>query len=990
MNMKLILYFACMLCSLNMMAQQKVNGVVKDSSGTPLSGVKVFKVGAISNYSLTDDNGVFFLELEEGDYIEVNYADNLQKRVKVTGTTMDVVLDNTQDFNRDFGFMKRTENNLTQSVSSVQAEMLDRAATSTDHTANALYGLIPGLYAKQNVEWDAQASLRVRGTGEPLVIVDGFPRNLEDVTIEAIESVQVLKDGAATALWGAKAANGVILVKTKRGSYNSFNIDVNYRHGFNFPINRPKMADAYTYALAQNEALRNDGLADQQYDTDILDLFKNGTSPYLYPNVNWAKEGTRSVAENNQVNVMLRGGGRKMRYMALLDYQNEFGLLNEKYTHYSDRYNSQIRNYSLGLRANLDVEITPTTLLKFNLAGKIEEEKSPNGNINTIFSNFYQVPSAAFPIKTQNDNWGGNSIFKQNPIADFADLGYIQDNARSLNADLRITQDLSMFAKGLNAEVAVAYDNTAVFREVGSKTYMYEQCYMSEGGELVSNTEGTNSALKISSSGLHSQCIRATVEAKLNYEYAFNKNQITASAIYRQESEEPLGLNTSHYRQNVMGIIGYNHNNRYMIDVVANYYGTSVLLKGDKFRFYPAVSAGWNLSEEQFLKEKPFLDLLKLRFSWGRSAIDNIAYGLGNHFWGGGGGSYPFSAGMESNGGMIESVLPVYNLQLPTSNKYNVGIDLRMWKNLTVSAEYFYDRRSDILVDNNTISNISGINPPPGNIGEYTLQGIDLGLGWKQKLRNFNYYVNANFTWNKSKVIEDGQAYQPHDYLYTKGHRIDQVFGLEAIGYFKDEADIEQSPQQTFSQVRPGDIKYKDQNNDNKITPEDKVPIGKSSSIPDLFAGINLGVEYKGFGLDLTFNGMKGLTKILSVNGVHHPLRDGKASISSWYLNDRVRWTEETKDIANMPRLSTLSNENNYQLSTQWLTDGSFFKLRNVKVHYSFPQKWIKKLKMEKLQLYVKALNVFSMDKIQDFNCEDIKLGYPDLFSLYLGVNVKF
>ena len=250
--------------------------------------------------------------------------------------------------------------------------------------------------------------------------------------------------------------------------------------------------------------------------------------------------------------------------------------------------------------------------------------------------------------------------------------------------------------------------------------------------------------------------------------------------------------------------------------------------------------------------------------------------------------------------------------------------------------------------------------------------------------------MNANWAWNDSKVLENGQAYQPFDYLYTKGHKVGQLFGLEAIGYFNDAEDIVKSPEQTFSVVRPGDVKYKDQNGDNRIDSEDRVAIGKSTTVPEMIFGLNLGFEYKGFGVDMVFNGITGITKQLNLANVHQPLRNGNTNIATWYLKDKIRWTETTKDIANVPRLSTLSNENNYQTSTQWIEDGSFLKLRNLNVHYTLPQKWSNKMKMDKCRIYVKALNVFSIDKIDYFNCENIALGYPDLFSLYLGVNINF
>ena len=979
--------------SLGVMAQQKVDGVVKDSSGKPLSGVRVSKVGEFRYNSTTDDNGLFSLEVEEGDYIELNYADVILKRVKVSGNSLAFTLDSKQDAIVDLGFVKRTEETQTQSVAAIYADLLAKNATSTNRVNNAFFGLIPGLHLSQNTGWRNNASLNIRGrgglnTGAPLVLVDGFPRGITNMTLEEIESVQVLKDGASTALWGARAADGVILINTKRGIYNSFDIDVNYRHGFNFPINKPEMADAYTYAMAQNEALHYDGLP-LQYTAKQLDQFKTGMNPAYYPNVDWFKEGTRNFSQNNQANLMMRGGGKRVRYMALLDYKNEFGLLNEDYTHYSERYNSQIRNYELNLRMNLDVDITSSTKMKFGLYGIIGEDKRPNTAINTLFQNFYNVPAAAFPIKTLNNNWGSNTIFQMNPLAAIADVGYVQENRRLLNADMRITQDFSMFLKGLSADIAVAYDNSATYQDIGSKTYLYEVGYLGQNGLPVSETYGTNTTMQVTSSKLSAQFIRASVEAKVNYDRAFQNHQVGASVVYRQELEEPLERNASYYRQNVMGIVGYNYANRYMVDVVGNYYGTSVLLKGDKFRFYPAVSAGWNLSNEAFLQNATNLDLLKLRASWGRSATDGLAYGLSNYFWVGS-GNYPFGDGMTTVNGLKEQKLPMRQLELETADKFDVGVDVRLWKNLTASVDYYYDRRSNILVANNKISGMLGISSAQENIGKVESRGLELSLGWSQQHKDFSYYVNGNWAWNDSKVLENGQAYQPYSYLYTKGHKVGQLFGLEAIGYFNDEADIARSPEQTFSVVRPGDVKYKDQNNDGRIDGEDRVAIGKSTTVPEMIFGLNFGFEYKGFGVDMVFNAVTGLTKLLNVANVHQPLRHGKSNISTWYLKDKIRWTEATKDIANVPRLSTLSNDNNYQASTQWMEDGSFLKLRNLNVHYTLPQKWSKKMKMDKLQVYAKAQNVFSIDKIKYFNCESVSMGYPDLFSLYLGVNINF
>lgn len=976
--------------ALDVMAQSSMTGVVKDILGSPLSGVRVSKVGESRINCVTGETGVFSLDVEEGDFIELNYADKLLKKVRLNKGSDNVIVLNTQsDDVTDFGFIKRSEDNQTQSTSVIQSELFEKVATSTYRLNNALFGLLPGLQMTQNVGWNSNASMSVRGGGSPLVLVDGFPRGITNMTIEEIESVQLLKDGAATAMYGARGANGVLLINTKRGIYNSFDIDVNYRHGFDFPINQPQMADAYTYAMAQNEALYYDGLP-LQYTQSQLEQFRNGINPYYYPNVDWVDEGTRRSSENNQFNVVMRGGGKKVRYLALLDYKNRYGLLDNDYSHYNgERYNSQIRTYELNLRMNLDVDVTSSTKFKFSLFGIIGEDKRPNTGIDAIYQNFYKVPSAAFPVKTLNDNWGSNTLFKMNPIAALADVGYVQENRRLLEADLRLTQDLSMFLKGLSAEVAVAYDNSATFQDIGSKEYMYEVTTMTDAGYPTNTTYGNNTELQITKSELSEQFIRSNVEAKLNYNRGFGRQLLDASLVYRQESEEPLELNNAHYRQNLMLYAGYNFDSRYMVDVVANYYGTSVLLKGDKFRLYPAISIGWNIANEKFMKNMTNLDLLKIRASWGRSATDGLSYGLGNYFWVGS-GKYPFGDSNTNLGGMKEQQLPIRNLELETADKYDVGVDLRLWKNFTATADFYYDNRTNILVNNNTVSGILGIAAPKANIGKIKRKGLEVSLGWNEHIKDFKYYINANWALNDSEVVEDGQAYQPYDYLYTKGHKVGQLFGLEAIGYFRDEKDIAESPEQTFSVVRPGDIKYKDQNNDKVIDSEDKIAIGKSTTIPDMVFGLNLGIEYKGIGVDMTFNGISGITKQLEVASVHQPLRNGNTNISTWYLEDKIRWTESTKDIANVPRLSTLSNNNNYQTSTQWIEDGSFLKLRNLNVYYNFPKRLTSKMKMDNLQIYARAQNVFSIDRIKYFNCEDIALGYPDVFALYFGVKLNF
>lgn len=995
MNKLLYIISMAFLLSTAANGQQKVSGIVKDKNGKPISGVRISLVSQESINSVTDAEGFYSLSgVNEGDYLKVSHEDNKIQRLQVSGSEMNMQLDEAESRLIDLGFMKKNRDNLTQAVSIVSSDVFENKTSVS--LQNSLYGLLPGLYAKQNVGWHAEATLNVRGRGgldnsSPLIIVDGFPRSLNAITLEEVESVSVLKDGAATALYGARGANGVVLVNTKRGAYNSFDVDINYRHGFTLPINKPEMADAYTYALALNEALRYDGLS-PRYSENDLDVFKNQTAPELYPNVDWVEEGTRNFGENNQLNLLIRGGGNKLRYMGLLDYKNDFGLLNEKYTEYADRYKSQIRNYDMRLRMNIDVDLTSSTQMQFGIVGALNEARRPNDDISTIFNNMYKVPSAAFPIKTSNNIWGSSLYYKMNPLAAIADQGYYQTNWRKLEANMRITQDLSMLLKGLKAEAAIAYDNTATFWEDGSKSYQYEVVSYSDETGRVGTIYGDDSALNISngssSNNVSEQMIRSSWEVKLGYERTWNGHQLDVAALYRQEMEETLGVNVARYRHSAMGIASYNYENKYLVDVVANMYGTSVLLKGDKYRFYPAVSAAWVLSNENFLKNQSIIDLLKLRLSYGRSAIDNLSYGLGKHYWSGK-GYYFFGESNTNMEGYLERKLPMHSLELETADKYNIGVDLQLFKNLSFMADLYYDRRTNILVSNNKISNMIGIDVPQQNIGKVESRGLELNIGWSDQIRGFRYYANANVSFQDSKVLEKGEAYQPYDYLYQKGHEVGQAFGLEAIGYFNDEEDIKHSPMQTFSTVRPGDVKYKDQNNDKRIDEYDVVAIGESTTVPDIVYGLNLGFEYKGFGLDATFQGVNGISTWLDTGHIYRPLRNNN-NISTWYLKDRVRWTESTKDVANLPRLSTLDNANNYRGSTQWLENGSFLKLRNLNIYYTFPEQWTNKLRMDKLQVYVRAQDLFSLDHIKYLNCESLSLSYFDTMSISLGLNMNF
>ena len=886
----------------------------------------------------------------------------------------------------------------TQAISTISGKELMK--NSSHNVSNTLYGLLPGLTSKQSTGWKDNPTFQIRGGGSingtaPLLVVDGVPRPIEFLNTAEIENVQILKDAAATAIWGTRGANGVILVNTKRGEYNTHSIDVNYTHGISLPTNQPEFVDGYTFAKAKNEAFMYDGLG-VAYDDIALAAFENGSNPDLYANTDWLNEGLRDYSVNNRLDISLHGGGKNLRYHTVIGYKNDYGIMNENLTDYTGRFNSQMKKYELTARINIDADLTPTTQMRLSMFGLLREDSAPNTDEEDLFGNLYHVPSAAFPVQTSSGMWGGNQIFKKNPIAQIADVGFYQTNLRTLQSDLYLNQDLSMVLEGLSAEVGISYGNNATFQERGSQTYAYEVNNLvlnSETGgfDVVPTVYGTDGALSVANGGVTNQYMRTILNGKVAYGQSFGAHTVNGMLKYEQESFLPLGRNGARSYQSVMFTGGYSYANKYMVDVVVNHAGNSLLSIGDKYRTYPAVSAAWVLSNEDFMESVSNIDFLKLRASWGLSGYDGgMAYDLDEQTWISGGG-YVVGDNPTNAGGLIEGILPISNLTCEQSTKYNAGLDMQIFKNLSFTADFFIDqRRNSLITGDNVYSAILGVKVPKQNIGSMDSKGSELSLTWREERKSFNYYVGANFSYVDSEILENGEGYKPHDYLSKKGYGYGQQFGLEAIGYFNDEQDIKDNPTQMFSEVRPGDIKYKDQNNDGKIDDYDVIAIGNSGSVPAIYYGINLGFEYKGFGIDAVFQGLGKYSRMQNTQSVYWPLRNNNSNLSTWYMEDNVRWTEQTKETANLPRLTTLDNANNFRNSTQWLVDGSYFKLRNLNVYYNLPQKWVKSMKMENCQVYVRGNNLLSIDHVDYMNCEDFSINYPDMMQLFAGININF
>ena len=398
----IIIFAVASLLSLPAIAQQQVTGVVKNKQGNPVAGVAVIAVGNPAQKSITDANGFFTLNVDKGEYIELNYSDAVRKRVWVDHDNLTILLEQ-KDLLVENQSKIQSIREQTQAISTIKGEEIS-SKNSAVNVGNALYGMLPGLIVKQNTGWTDGATLMVRGGGSltstsPLVVVDGVPRSLNDLNMLEIESISVLKDGAATALWGTRGSNGVIVVKTKRGDYNSRHIDVSYTYGIGLPINQPEFVDGYTYARMKNEALYYDGLP-LQYDRKALEAFQKGTDLDAYPNTDWSGIALRNHTNNHQLNFTFSGGGKKLRYYSAINYKNDYGILSDEVTKYSDRYNAQMKKFYLSARMNLDIDVTSYTKARLSMFGLLNQQNRPRTTEENIFLALFNVPSGAFPMKT--------------------------------------------------------------------------------------------------------------------------------------------------------------------------------------------------------------------------------------------------------------------------------------------------------------------------------------------------------------------------------------------------------------------------------------------------------------------------------------------------------------------------------------------------------------------------------------------------------------
>ena len=722
----------------------------------------------------------------------------------------------------DVAFGKQQALRTTSAISTTRGEDLQKSFTP--NLGNTLYGRISGLTVMQgNTEPGLDSpTLYIRGIGtlgtatKPLIIVDGFESDFEQLTSYEIETISVLKDAAATAIYGMKGANGVLLVTTKRGSISPLKVSLSTQHGFNQATHYPDFLNAYDYARLHNEARQNDGLPVLYSEADLR-AYQTGSDPYFYPNVNWYDQVLAKTAYVSNYNLSFQGGASSVRYYGMLNTLNNNTLLTNSAKLSENSIRSNYRRYNF--RTNVDVNLSQSLSATLLIGGSVEDKANPvDNNTESLFKAIAILPPNAFPVINPNGSYGGTSVYT-NPYGDMLENGMFTSNARSIQSALRIRQELDVITKGLSAEAAVSFNN--FFRNYSSKTGQYERFAIvkDSSGDIIYNQFGQKASL-VSSEKESEQWRNITLQGLVRYAQNIGRNEFDAIIIGNLQNYTLMGEEYPFKHVSIGGRFNYTRSRKYIAEISFSHMGSDNYSRGKRFGLFPAMSVGWVVSNEDFLKSHSIITFLKLRTSYGLAGNEdytNNRYAFEPTYTYP--GSYYFGNGNVSSSSLTESRLHNPNITWEKDQKLNVGIDMAMHHRLYLHLDVFRNNRYHILVTPyGTIPGFYGMNLPLLNQGKAENKGFELTARYCNTFRkNFKYYLNAYLGFAQNKIVYMAEEARQYPYQVQTGGKIGQGYGLEAMGFFKDFADIASAPKQTFTAVQPGDIKYKDQNGDNII-----------------------------------------------------------------------------------------------------------------------------------------------------------------------------
>ncbi|SHL59398.1 TonB-linked outer membrane protein, SusC/RagA family [Chitinophaga jiangningensis] len=906
----------------------------------------------------------------------------------------------------DLGMRSEKQWRTTAATYSITGD--DLARTSAANLLNALQGRIPGLTVvtgSGEPGYD-NPGLYIRGTSSwnlganrLAIYLDGFPVDLgalSPLSAFEIESVTVLKDAAATAIYGLQGGTGVLSVRTKKGNQSErIQITANGRYSVGTPIQLPQVMNAYDYTRLYNQALANDGLPSKYPNPD---LYKATNDP-VHPNVNWYDEVLRKISVLQDYNLTFRGGSEKARYFVLMGYTDYAGIYKNADAIDVD-YGTNAKYKRINLRANVDLQLSKNLSVGVNLSGITEDRITPNGfSASTVFNNLSRIPAAAFPVKNPDNTWGTNGVYGFNPVQLLQQSGSYNSHARNLQTALNITERLDQFVPGLSLTGLISFNNQyigtyqKIFTVKSAELLkdVNDQAILDSKGNYTYKTFGAISQSISDGGNQHWQ--HNTVQVGLNYNRNFGAHTFSGAVQGRRENYTHEGQVYAVRTQGLFSYLTYDYNGKYIVDFSGSYSGAADFAPGSQYGFFPAVGAGWILSNEPFLQNQQVVNFLKLRASYGKTGSINEDNRFLFEKWAVGGNGWYTGADAGSNqAGRLEGANPNTAFTWEAKTAVNFGMEAQLLNKLSFTADVFHEKRTGILQAPATVPSFTGFRFQRLNTGVVENKGFEAALTWKDKVNAFEYYAGVNGAFARNKIISMAQDAQPAAYLYNQGYRINQMRGLQWAGFYQ-QSDFDANGvlkegvvKTSYTVPKPGDLKYVDQDGNGVVNDYDIVPM-KYAKLPEISLGLNLGFKYKGFDVDAFVQAVMNRTVSLLDDAYDytHPFVNNN-NITKFSNN---AWTPETATTATSPRLSTLNNVNNNVNSDFWMRNGNFLKLRSVELGYTFPKKGFLK-KMNTLRVFLIGNNLFTIDKLDDMEAERLSMGYPLMKSYSFGLNARF
>jgi len=1000
----------------------EITGTVTDANNEPLIGASV----SVSNMAglgvITDIDGKYKIKIPAYStlvftYIGFDKTEVLVKEQRIVNVTMkesdtsvlnEVVVTGT-------GVQKKIA--VTGAITTVNVDELKSSPSSS--IADGLAGVVPGIMAMQTdgrpgstSEFWVRSIATFGGSSAALVLVDGFERDLNEVSVEDIESFSVLKDASATAIYGSKGANGVILVNTKRGNEGKINIEAKMEGFYSMLTKTPDFADGYTYASLANEAriTRNQ---DALYQPEELEILRLGLDKDLYPDEDWMDILLRDGSWSTRANLSMSGGGRTARYFVSGSYQNQEGMY--KVDNALKDYNTNANFKKYTYRLNVDIDITKTTLLKVGVSGSLRKQNDAGIGSDAIWTALMGYNPIMAPKVYSNGYapaYGDDNGDRFNPWTQATQTGFRENWDNNIQTSVVLEQKLDFITKGLFFTGRFGYDteNSNYIRRYKHPAMYRAEKSRDDNGDLIF-TEIVKQQEMIQYSGGTGKR-NEFFEWELRYNHGFNNHNVGGVLKYTQSAKtqtvnvgDDLKNGMARRNQGLAGRVHYNYASRYFLDFNFGYTGSENYHKDNRFGFFPAVSGAWNIGGEPLFKDMNWIDMFKVRYSWGKAGNDNFKDSSGNDI------RFPYLYTIDSRSGSVYN-FGDYGYDRTYSGKYysgisspyvswevatkqDLGVDFSfLGDRLSGTIDYFHEKRDHVFQERKYLPWSVGVESNPwANVGKVKAHGFDGHFAFRQKVGDVNFTLRGNMTYSKNEILEKDEEYSIYSYTLDKGHRINQAKGLVALGLFKDYDEIRNSPTQTFGDVMPGDIKYKDVNGDGKIDQYDRVAIG-STTKPNLTYGFGLSAKWKGLDVNVHFQGVGKTSVQIGGSSVHmFKLGDGWGNILS-DLADSNRWIlgENEDPNADYPRLTYGANGNNYQSSTFWLRDGSYLRLKTLDVGYTLPTSLVSKVHLKNVRVFFVGTNLLTFTS---FKLWDPELGssdgkkYPLSKTLSLGISVS-